>query len=173
MIQLDFFPCIKYEFFEEACPRPALAYPEHAPNIDWQRMMDPNNTTNPRNVLPHVHGAGAAEQPSGKYYKAAALADALARDVHYTVDEKQKAVLITDEGYEAAEDVLEVGLRFSFCALAKESVVRSNMCLIWGFERTLHDRCYIATSPGIPTLHFRDLKLTYQCIYACMFGTHY
>ena len=32
----------------------------------------------------------------------------MARDVHYTVDEKQKAVLITDEGYEAAEDVLEV-----------------------------------------------------------------
>lgn len=54
-------------------------------------------------------GAGAAEQPSDKYYKAAALADALARDVHYSVDEKQKAVLITDEGYEAAEDVLEVG----------------------------------------------------------------
>ena len=51
---------------------------------------------------------GAADEPSDKYSKAAALADALARDVHYTVDEKQKAVLITDEGYEAAEDVLEV-----------------------------------------------------------------
>ena len=30
------------------------------------------------------------------------------RDLHYTVDEKQKSVLITEEGYEAAEDVLQV-----------------------------------------------------------------
>jgi preprotein translocase subunit SecA len=51
--------------------------------------------------------AGPAEKPSDKYYKAAQLADALSRDLHYTVDEKQKAVLITDDGYEAAEDVLE------------------------------------------------------------------
>jgi len=53
--------------------------------------------------------AGPAEKPSDKYYKAAQLADALSRELHYTVDEKQKAVLITDDGYEAAEDVLEVG----------------------------------------------------------------
>ena len=52
--------------------------------------------------------AGPAEKPSDKYYKAAQLADALGRELHYTVDEKQKAVLITDDGYEAAEDVLEV-----------------------------------------------------------------
>ena len=71
----------------------------------------PYVTTNPQNPTRFLHGAGAAEQPSGKYYKAAQLAAALTRDVHYTVDEKQKAVLITDEGYEAAEDVLEVGLR--------------------------------------------------------------
>lgn len=31
------------------------------------------------------------------------------RDTHYTVDEKQKSILITEEGYEAAEEVLEVG----------------------------------------------------------------
>ena len=37
------------------------------------------------------------------------MADALSCELHYTVDEKQKAVLITDDGYEAAEDVLEVG----------------------------------------------------------------
>jgi hypothetical protein len=28
--------------------------------------------------------------------------------LHYTVDEKQKTILITDDGYEAAEDVLGV-----------------------------------------------------------------
>jgi hypothetical protein len=39
------------------------------------------------------------------------IADALARDVHYTVDEKQKSVLLTEEGYEAVEDVLQVQYR--------------------------------------------------------------
>ena len=29
--------------------------------------------------------------------------------MHYTVDEKQRNVLLTEEGYEAAEDVLQVG----------------------------------------------------------------
>lgn len=32
----------------------------------------------------------------------------MARDVHYTVDEKQRNVLLTEEGYEAAEDILDV-----------------------------------------------------------------
>lgn len=55
-----------------------------------------------------------AEAPSDKYYKAAKLADALQRGedegpgIHYKVDEKQKSVLLTEEGYEAAEDVLGV-----------------------------------------------------------------
>lgn len=30
------------------------------------------------------------------------------KGMHYTVDEKQKSILITEDGYEAAEDVLEV-----------------------------------------------------------------
>jgi preprotein translocase subunit SecA len=30
--------------------------------------------------------------------KAAKIADALSRDVHYTVDEKQKSVLLTEDG---------------------------------------------------------------------------
>ncbi|XRB03548.1 protein translocase subunit SecA [Pycnococcus provasolii] len=52
--------------------------------------------------------SGEAEKPSSSYVKANKLAEALSRDVHYTVDEKQKSVLITDEGYEAAEEVLGV-----------------------------------------------------------------
>lgn len=55
---------------------------------------------------------GTAEKPSEKYIKAAKLASALAPKVHYTVDEKQKSILITDDGYEAAEDVLEVWYLF-------------------------------------------------------------
>ena len=49
-----------------------------------------------------------AERPSDKYYKAAKLATAMEKGLHYNVDEKQKSILITEDGYEAAEDVLEV-----------------------------------------------------------------
>ncbi|KAI8466746.1 MAG: chloroplast-associated SecA protein [Monoraphidium minutum] len=52
--------------------------------------------------------SGVSDQPSDKYYKAAKIADALAKDVHYTVDEKQRSVLLTEDGYEAVEDVLQV-----------------------------------------------------------------
>lgn len=41
-------------------------------------------------------------------FQAAKIAEAMTRDVHYTVDEKQKNVLLTEEGYEVAEDILEV-----------------------------------------------------------------
>ncbi len=40
--------------------------------------------------------------------QAAKLSGALAKGTHYTVDEKQRNVLLTEEGYEAAEDVLQV-----------------------------------------------------------------
>ena len=46
--------------------------------------------------------------PSEKYVKASKLASALQKGEHYTVDEKQRSILITEEGYEAAEDVLQV-----------------------------------------------------------------
>ena len=61
-----------------------------------------------------------AEAPSNKYQKAAMLADALQKGekeepgVHYKVDEKQKSVLMTDEGYEEAEEAL--GVRPAPCA---------------------------------------------------------
>ena len=42
--------------------------------------------------------SGQAEKPSAKYLKASRLADAMARDVHYTVDEKQRNVLLTEAG---------------------------------------------------------------------------
>jgi preprotein translocase subunit SecA len=52
--------------------------------------------------------SGPADKPSQRYLRAAKIAGALVRDVHYTVDEKQRNVLLTEEGYEAAEDVLQV-----------------------------------------------------------------
>lgn len=52
--------------------------------------------------------SGTSDKPSDKYYKAAKIAAALSRGVHYTVDEKQRSVLLTEEGYEGVEDVLQV-----------------------------------------------------------------
>lgn len=42
--------------------------------------------------------SGQAEKPSERYVRAFKLADAMVRDVHYTVDEKQRNVLITEDG---------------------------------------------------------------------------
>ncbi|XWS46378.1 hypothetical protein CRYUN_Cryun14cG0060600 [Craigia yunnanensis] len=52
--------------------------------------------------------SGTAEKPSDAYYKAAKIATAFERDIHYTVDEKQKTVLLTEQGYEDAEEILDV-----------------------------------------------------------------
>ncbi|CAH1447575.1 unnamed protein product [Lactuca virosa] len=51
--------------------------------------------------------SGPAEKPSEQYYKAAKIAAAFERDIHYTVDEKQKNVLLTEQGYADAEEILE------------------------------------------------------------------
>eukprot|EP00252_Welwitschia_mirabilis_P010931 TRINITY_DN24620_c0_g1_i1.p1 TRINITY_DN24620_c0_g1~~TRINITY_DN24620_c0_g1_i1.p1 ORF type:complete len:1037 (+),score=240.06 TRINITY_DN24620_c0_g1_i1:99-3209(+) len=52
--------------------------------------------------------SGMAEKPSDRYYKAAKIAAAFVKDIHYTVDEKQKTILLTEEGYEDAEEILNV-----------------------------------------------------------------
>ncbi|CAN1199247.1 Protein translocase subunit SECA1, chloroplastic [Linum perenne] len=52
--------------------------------------------------------SGPAEKPSDRYYKAAKIAAAFERDIHYTVDEKQKNVLLTEQGYEDSEEILNL-----------------------------------------------------------------
>lgn len=52
--------------------------------------------------------SGPAEKPSDRYYKAAKIATAFERDIHYTVDEKQKTVLLTEQGYGDTEEILDV-----------------------------------------------------------------
>ncbi|RDX88166.1 Protein translocase subunit SecA, chloroplastic [Mucuna pruriens] len=52
--------------------------------------------------------SGPAEKPSDRYYKAAKIAEAFERDIHYTVEEKQKTVLLSEQGYEDAEEILAV-----------------------------------------------------------------
>ena len=56
--------------------------------------------------------SGQSDKPSSKYEMTQKLAAALERDFHYTVDEKQKNVLLTEDGYEAAEQVLNVSAPF-------------------------------------------------------------
>jgi len=52
--------------------------------------------------------SGLSDKPSDRYVTAAKVADAFARDTHYKVDEKQKNVTMTEAGYEAAEELLQV-----------------------------------------------------------------
>lgn len=52
--------------------------------------------------------SGQVDRPSEKYLRAADVARTLNSDEHYEVDEKARNVLLTDEGYIAAEQVLGV-----------------------------------------------------------------
>lgn len=52
--------------------------------------------------------SGEGEPAGKKYVTAAKVADAFECDVHYTIREKEQSAMLTDEGYEAAEDVLQV-----------------------------------------------------------------
>ncbi|MGG6265684.1 preprotein translocase subunit SecA [Leptolyngbya sp. AN03gr2] len=52
--------------------------------------------------------SGQVERPTEKYLQAAGVARALKRDDHYEVDEKQRNILLTDEGFIAAEQFLGV-----------------------------------------------------------------
>ena len=102
--------------------------------------------------------SGPAEQPSAKYLKANKLALALARDVHYTVDEKQRNVLLTEEGYEAAEDVLQVADLYdpreqwasylTNAIKAKELFLKDVSYIIRGGEVVIVDEFTGRTMPG-------------------------
>jgi preprotein translocase subunit SecA len=50
--------------------------------------------------------SGQVERPTEKYMEASAIAAQLIKDEHYDVDEKQRNVLMTDEGFEKAEQLL-------------------------------------------------------------------
>jgi preprotein translocase subunit SecA len=52
--------------------------------------------------------SGQVERPTEKYLKAAEIATTLKKDEHYEVDEKARNVLLTDEGFAEAENLLEV-----------------------------------------------------------------
>lgn len=52
--------------------------------------------------------SGQVDRPSEKYIKAAEIARALNSEDHYEVDEKQRTILLTDEGFIQAEELLGV-----------------------------------------------------------------
>ncbi len=52
--------------------------------------------------------SGQVERPSEKYNRAAEIALSLEKEEHYEVDEKIRNVILTDEGFEKAEELLNV-----------------------------------------------------------------
>jgi len=52
--------------------------------------------------------SGQVERPTEKYIRASQIAPQLNRDEHYEVDEKARNVLLTDEGFAKAEELLGV-----------------------------------------------------------------
>ncbi|MFN3926151.1 MAG: preprotein translocase subunit SecA [Pseudanabaenaceae cyanobacterium] len=52
--------------------------------------------------------SGQVERPQEKYQRATEVANFLKKEEHYEVDEKQRNVILTDEGFEAAEQFLGV-----------------------------------------------------------------
>ena len=52
--------------------------------------------------------SGQVERPTEKYLQAAQVAAALKKEEHYEVDEKARNVLLSDEGFAEAEQLLEV-----------------------------------------------------------------
>ncbi|WP_017314364.1 preprotein translocase subunit SecA [Mastigocladopsis repens] len=52
--------------------------------------------------------SGQVERPTEKYLKAAQIAASLTKDEHYEVDEKARNVLLSDEGFAEAEQLLGV-----------------------------------------------------------------
>ncbi|MEH1867847.1 MAG: preprotein translocase subunit SecA [Nostoc sp.] len=52
--------------------------------------------------------SGQVERPTEKYLQAAEIASTLKKDEHYDVDEKARNVLLTDEGFAEAENLLGV-----------------------------------------------------------------
>ncbi len=52
--------------------------------------------------------SGQVERPTEKYMTAAKIVAQLEKDKHYEVDEKQRNIILTDEGFEEAERLLQV-----------------------------------------------------------------
>ncbi|NDJ19243.1 preprotein translocase subunit SecA [Myxacorys almedinensis] len=102
--------------------------------------------------------SGQVERPTEKYLQAAAIARALNKEDHYEVDEKQRNILVTDEGFIRAEELLGVTDLFDpqdpwahyiFNALkAKELFINDVNYIVRGDEVVIVDEFTGRVMPG-------------------------
>ncbi|MFS8778812.1 preprotein translocase subunit SecA [Synechococcus sp. W70.1] len=102
--------------------------------------------------------SGQVSRPSEKYLKAAQVARELIRDQHYEVDEKARNIILTDEGFEAAERLLGVSdlfdpkdpwAHFVFNAVkAKELFIRDVHYIVRNQEVVIVDEFTGRVLPG-------------------------
>ncbi len=102
--------------------------------------------------------SGQMARPSEKYLKAAQVARELIRDEHYEVDEKARNIILTDEGFEAAERLLGVSdlfdpkdpwAHFIFNAVkAKELFIRDVHYIVRNQEVVIVDEFTGRVLPG-------------------------
>ena len=108
--------------------------------------------------------------------KASKLAKALAPEVHYTVDEKQKSILITEDGYEAAEDVLQVGtsvLHVSFDRILTPMMIscKRQSCVMYdSLLSSCHATAYVGGPAGASLTVAANLDRSVDI--ACGHGSH-
>jgi preprotein translocase subunit SecA len=102
--------------------------------------------------------SGQVERPTEKYMQAEAVARQLQRDGHYEVDEKQRNILLTDEGFIEAEKLLGVSDLFDkddpwahyiFNAVkAKELFIKDVNYIVRGGEVVIVDEFTGRVMPG-------------------------
>ncbi len=102
--------------------------------------------------------SGMVERPTEKYIGAVTIADQMQPETHYEVDEKQRNVVMTDEGFELAENLLKVTDLFDqadpwahyvFNALkAKELFLRDVNYIVREGEVTIVDEFTGRVMPG-------------------------
>ncbi|MBW4421402.1 MAG: preprotein translocase subunit SecA [Myxacorys californica WJT36-NPBG1] len=102
--------------------------------------------------------SGQVERPTEKYLQAAAIARALNKEDHYEVDEKQRNILVTDEGFIQAEQLLGVTDLFDpqdpwahyiFNAIkAKELFIKDVNYIVRGDEVVIVDEFTGRVMPG-------------------------
>jgi preprotein translocase subunit SecA len=102
--------------------------------------------------------SGQVERPTEKYLQAAAIARALQKEDHYEVDEKQRNILLTDEGFIRSEELLGVTDLFDpqdpwahyvFNAIkAKELFIKDVNYIVRGDEVVIVDEFTGRVMPG-------------------------
>jgi len=100
--------------------------------------------------------SGPADTPSDRYTTAARLVEVLVKDVHYEIDEKKKEAKLTEDGYDAAEEVLQIsgledmgwGTFITLALKAKELFRRNKEYIVRNGEIVIVDEFTGRSMPG-------------------------